>query len=217
MAVQQDIALLEHGQLVLIEEMAVRGEDHAAARIEKRIVGQHGELEHHLIHVAVAVAAHAHQLVLDGVEHFRHRFGVVFLGQVVARAVIEQIAQQQQFVGLFAGAGVQQCAAVFRRAVQIGSNHDFHVRVVLSFCRLLFYFNALPFVSCRKNAKFQGRSDSASITSPSFSARSVSISPVRKPITSPVSQRAFIHSDGDTPSYMSRVPSAASSVSVCAS
>ena len=133
-AVEEHIALGKGREVVFVVEVAVGGEERAAVDLEQAVVGQHGEGEHHLIDLAVAVAAHAEYAIPERVEHGGDLGGRVVPGQGVARAVVEYVAQQQQAVGLFAPEGLEQQPALVIGTVNIGRNHQFHRHFLRSIC-----------------------------------------------------------------------------------
>ena len=109
------------------KNMAVRQEQLAAALVEQRgVVGHDGEVEHHLVNLGVAVAAHSDDAVGQGVEQRNHTLGGVIARQVVARAVVEQVTQQDDAVGLLGFDGGDQTLGPVCRAVNVGSDEVFH-------------------------------------------------------------------------------------------
>ena len=135
------------GQVVRVEEMAVGGKEGAAVLQHQGGVVRHdGELQHHLVHLGVAVAPHGDDLVLQAVEHGDDLFGGVALGQVVAGAVIEQVAQQQNFVRLFGVDARQQFFTVVGRPVQVGGDEQFHS---FSPPGISLYFFTMAFISSK--------------------------------------------------------------------
>ena len=83
-------------------------------------------MQHHLINLRVAVAAHAEQLVLYAVEQRDHALRVVCVRQIVARTVIEQVAQQNQTLRALGFIGGEHRLAGAAGTVDIGSKHQFH-------------------------------------------------------------------------------------------
>ena len=107
MAVDERGALGQRGRVVDAvvhagaKNMAVRQEQLAAGLVEKRgVVGHDGKVEDHLVDLGVAVAAHRDDAVGQGVEQRNHALGGVIARQVVARSVVEQVAQQNDAVRL---------------------------------------------------------------------------------------------------------------------
>ena len=84
-----------------------------------RIIGQHGEFQHHLVHLGITVAPHAEQLLLFPVQQGDDLLGGVLSGQVVAGAVVEQVSQKQQAVGLLPFKGLLQLLRIIIGAVQV--------------------------------------------------------------------------------------------------
>ena len=75
--------------------MAVGGVNQPLALGQHRIICHDGKVQHHLVYLAVAVAAHAEDAVPALVQHRQHLFGGVAFGQVVAGAVVQNITQQK--------------------------------------------------------------------------------------------------------------------------
>ena len=90
------------------------------------MVGHAGEAEDHLIDLGLAVAAHGDDAVSDVVEHLDHALGSVVGRQVVARAVIQKVAQKHHAVGVFGLDGGHEAAAPVGGAVNIGRDDEFH-------------------------------------------------------------------------------------------
>ena len=106
------------------------GEQHAPPLVhEQRIVGHHGEAEQHLIHLGVAVAAHGHDVGGHVIEQGRHALAVDALGNAVARAVIDDIAQQEQHVAPLRAVEVEGALQPWQRPVDVGKEQVFHGRV----------------------------------------------------------------------------------------
>ena len=125
-AVNQQVARLVRRQVIEVEQMAVGDERGAAVQIKQRVIRHDRELQHHLINLRVAVAAHAEQLVLYAVEQRDHALRVVCVRQIVARTVIEQVAQQNQTLRALGFVGGKHRFAGAVGTVDIGSKHQFH-------------------------------------------------------------------------------------------
>ena len=94
-AMQQNVAGLQRRQVGSVVHMAVGGVNQPLALGQHRIICHDGKVQHHLVYLAVAVAAHAEDAVLALVQHRQHLFGGVAFGQVVAGAVVQNITQQK--------------------------------------------------------------------------------------------------------------------------
>ena len=125
-AVQQNIPRLQRRQVGRVVPVAVGGVDEPLPRCEHGIVGQNGKFQHHLVHLGIAVAAHAENAVPARIEQGQHLLGGIRRRQVVARAVVQNIAQQKQPVRALAVPCVQQAAAAVRRAVDVRCNEQLH-------------------------------------------------------------------------------------------
>ena len=109
------------------KDVAMRQEQLAAGLVEQRGVVRHdGKVEHHLVDLGVTVAAHRDDAVGQGVEQRNHALGGVVARQVVARAVVEQVSQQHDAVGLLGFDGGDQALGPICRAVNVGSDEVFH-------------------------------------------------------------------------------------------
>ena len=109
------------------KDMAVRQEQLAAGFVEQRgVVGHDGIVEDHLVDLGIAVAAHRDDAVGQGVEQRDYALGGVIARQVVARTVVEQVAQQDDAVGLLGLDGGDQALGPICRAVDVGGDEVFH-------------------------------------------------------------------------------------------
>ena len=133
MAVDERGALGQRGRVVDAvvhagaKDVAVRQEQFAAGLIKQRgVVGHDGKVEHHLVDLGVAVAAHRDDAVGQGVEQRNHALGGVVARQVVARTVVEQVAQQNDAVGLLGLDGGDQALSPICRTVDVRGDEVFH-------------------------------------------------------------------------------------------
>ena len=124
--VQQNVAGGQRRRGLGVVDMAVGSVHQPSAHRKHGIVCQHREFQHHLVHLGVTVAAHAEQAVLHTVEQRHDLLGRIALRQVVAGAVVEQVPQQQQPVGLFPFKRLLHLAGIEIRPVQVGRDHPFH-------------------------------------------------------------------------------------------
>ena len=85
-----------------------------------------GEIEEHLVDFAVAIAAYTHNVVGHGVESRRYAGGIETGGETVARAVVEQIAEQEEHVAAHLLIMRQNGIERSDRAVYVGNNKVFH-------------------------------------------------------------------------------------------
>ena len=116
---QQHISRGQRRQIFHMIDMPVGRINEPLPHRKHRIIGQHGEFQHHLVHLGITVAPHAEQLLLFPVQQGDDLLGSVLSGQVVAGAVVEQVAQQEQPVGSLPLKGLQHFAAVVGRPVQV--------------------------------------------------------------------------------------------------
>ena len=94
MAGQKRAAGCERGRFVGCEarHVAVREEQFVVVDFHEGVVGHAGKGEHHLIHFGIAVAAYGHDAIRPFVQDRYDLLGSVSIGQVVAGAMVEQIA-----------------------------------------------------------------------------------------------------------------------------
>ena len=100
--------------------------------LDEGVVGPAREVEHHLVNFGIAVAAHSNDASGQAVEQRDRLFRRVAFRQVVARAVVQQVAQQDDAVGRFGFDAVDERAHGGRRAVQIGCDEQLHRRFLSS-------------------------------------------------------------------------------------
>ena len=93
--IASDVPGLQRRQVGRVVHMAVGGVNQPLALGQHRIICHDGKVQHHLVYLAVAVAAHAEDAVLALVQHRQHLFGGVAFGQVIAGAVVQNITQQK--------------------------------------------------------------------------------------------------------------------------
>ena len=101
------------------------------------VVGHAWEIEHHLVDLAIAIAAHGNDAVGQRVQHGKHLLRRVIARKVVSRTMIEKVAQKNDGVGRFSLDSRHERAAPVRRAVDIGCNQKLH--------------RGAPFLSLRKH------------------------------------------------------------------
>ena len=125
-AAQQQIPRPEGRQVVQVPHVAVGEVGQPVLQQEDAVVGQDGKLQHHLVHLAVAVAPDAEQVVGQGVEQGDDLLGGIVPGQVVAGAVVEQVSQQNQPGGPLPLEGPEEFLTVVSGAVEVRRDHPFH-------------------------------------------------------------------------------------------
>ena len=103
------------------------------AQHQNGIVCQNREIQNHLVYLGVTVAAHTQQLVANAVEHRDDVLWLIAFGKIVARAMVQQIAEQYNAVGLVFLDAVDQPATVIRRTMDIRCDqYFFHNAKLLS-------------------------------------------------------------------------------------
>ena len=128
-AVEEGAARLQRRQVAGVPQVAVGEPEGAAARVDDLgVVGHAGEVEDHLVHLGLAVAAHGHDGRREGVEHGDDALGVVVAGQRVARSVVEDVAEDQDLVGPLGLDALHQAAAPVGGAVDVAGDEVLHGR-----------------------------------------------------------------------------------------
>ena len=125
-AAEEHVAWHERRRIGLAVYVAVGGVEDAAAQGQDAVIGHHWEAEHHLVYLCLAVAAHAEEMFADAIEHFNYALRGVVVREIVAGAVVEQVAQQQQARLALRVPGLQQALTPTRGAVDVGCDHEFH-------------------------------------------------------------------------------------------
>ena len=146
--------------------VAVRGIDKMARRLEQAVVRKNGEGQHHLIDLGLAVAAHTENVCLPLLQQGDDLLRRIALGQVVARAVIQQIAEEEHTRRFLPLPGLEELAAVVGRAVQVRGNDPFHGFFVPFRC------NSPPDHTTNA-AKRQGKTSGATAHNCSFGLRRI--------------------------------------------
>ena len=124
--VEEDISRTKRRQRFGVVMVAVGGKNAALPHHHQAVVRQNGQLQHHLIHLTVAIAPNAEDFSSPGVEQLRHLHGGVSLGQRIPGAVIQKVTQKQQAIRTLPVKGVKEFAAPVGRAVKIRGDHQFH-------------------------------------------------------------------------------------------
>ena len=125
-SVQENVALDKRWKLALVIDVSMGGINHALPYSKNGIVGKHGEIEHHLVYLGIAISAYAKQSFFDTVEHFDNLLGSIVARQIVAWPVIKHVTKQHQLLRSFARECLQKLTAVICRTVNIGCDHPFH-------------------------------------------------------------------------------------------
>ena len=87
------------------------------------------EIEHHQVHVGIAVAAHGGDAFLVRSQRFDDSHGAVPCGERIARAVVERVAQQKDAVAAELFKEGKRLPRGNRRTMNIGENKGFHCRL----------------------------------------------------------------------------------------
>ena len=88
--------LLKRRQVFLAEQVPMRRIKGALSNGKKSIICKDRELQHHLVHLRIAVSPHAENFLFMRIEHRENLFWRIFFGQIVSRAMIENIPKKKQ-------------------------------------------------------------------------------------------------------------------------
>ena len=119
MAMEQDVAGLHGRQGFQVVTVAMGRINEAAALGQDSIGGHDGKFQYHLVYIGVTISTDTEDGVFDFVEHGKDFLRGIVFGQVIARSVIEDVAEQDQAVSPFPLPGVEHTAAVISRTVNI--------------------------------------------------------------------------------------------------
>lgn len=106
--------------------MPVCQEDAMAIVNEKGVIGHTGELQEHLIDLGVAIATHGNDTVGQCIEAVGDADAVNALGDGVARAVVDNVAEDDEEVVLLLGEELEDLLKARQGAVDIGEEEVFH-------------------------------------------------------------------------------------------
>ena len=110
---------LQGRQLIGTVQMTVGQIEGQPLRFHHGIVCHAGKGQHHLIYFRFAVSANGQNPILPCAQHGDHLLGRVTLWQVVAGAVVKQIAQQNDSVRLLGFNCIHKLSAPVGRAVNV--------------------------------------------------------------------------------------------------
>ena len=85
----------------LIKNMTVRDDERAAVSIHHDVIRHDGEFQHHLIHFGITVSANRDDVILMRIEKCRQAFGGIAFRKIIACAVVQKVAEQDQLFRLF--------------------------------------------------------------------------------------------------------------------
>lgn len=106
--------------------VAVDGEHFGFVDAKKSLFAEHGKFQNHLVNLGVAVSADTKDIFLYIVEHGDDFFRRITFGQIVAWAVIKDIAEQKDFICVLIFKSFEKLFAVKSASVDIGCYHKFH-------------------------------------------------------------------------------------------
>ncbi len=106
--------------------MTVNGEHFGFADAKKSLFAEHGKFQNHLVNLGIAVSADTKDIFLYIVEHGDDFFRRITFGQIVAWAVIKDVAEQEDFICVLIFESFEKLFAVKSTSVDIGCYHKFH-------------------------------------------------------------------------------------------
>lgn len=123
---EEDCVVVPGGQMVGIVDVAVGEQDAAALVDEEHIVAHHRETEQHLVDLGIAVAAYGNDVIGQRVQCRDDALGVDALGDAVAWAVVEDVAEDEKHVTLLLTVEVQCTLQPGKAAVDVGDDQIAH-------------------------------------------------------------------------------------------
>lgn len=118
---------------ILVPKVAVRQKECLFPGLENGIVRHHWELEHHLIHFGVAIAANGDDRVLARVEHIGHFHWIVKVRHAIARTVVQQIAKEHKSVKSQSVGRSKRGLQGGRHTVYVAEESYSHTRIISNF------------------------------------------------------------------------------------
>ena len=106
--------------------VTVNGEHFCTVDIEKSLFAEHRKFKNHLVNFGVTVSADTDYIFFDAVEHGDDFLGCVTFGQIVSRAMVKDIAEQEDFIRVLIFKGFEQFFTVKSASVDVGCYHKFH-------------------------------------------------------------------------------------------
>lgn len=130
-APEMDVAVAEEvdaeGRTVVGRVFVAVGQEYAFAIVdEEGVIGHARELQEHLIDLGVAIATHGNDTVGQGIEAVGDTYAVDALGDGVARAVVDDVAEDDEEVVLLLGEELEDLLKARQGAVDIGEEEVFH-------------------------------------------------------------------------------------------
>ena len=127
MSAEKNLSLAKPRQIVLVPDVTVGCEDSCVAVLYSDSGRGYQKVEHHLVYLRLAVSANAHNVVGIRIQHLNYLFGGIFLGKIVSRSVVENVAEKKQKIRLFGFIRLEHFSAPIGRAVNITCNKNFHI------------------------------------------------------------------------------------------
>ena len=115
------------GTFFFVVNVSVGQEETFAVVYHERIVGKDREVQQHLVHFRVAVAAYGNDFSGHCVQPFGNAFRVESFGKIVARSVVQDIAQNAEQVTLLFAVESQHFFQSRQGSVDIGYDQVFHI------------------------------------------------------------------------------------------
>lgn len=130
-APEMDVAVTEEvnakGRTTFWRVFVAVGQEYAFAIVdEEGIIGHARELQEHLIDLGVAIATHGNDTVGHCIEAVGDADAIDTLGDGVARAIVDDVAEDDEEVVLLLGEELEDLLKARQGAVDIGEEEVFH-------------------------------------------------------------------------------------------
>ncbi len=119
-SVNQNVTAAKGRRRLGIVVMPVGDKEGSAFLKKEHIVGENGEVQHHLVDLGVAVSADTAKDILAAIKQGDDFLGCVVGRQVVARSVIKQVAQEDHFVRALLVVKLEKALGAFNISVNVG-------------------------------------------------------------------------------------------------
>ena len=95
MTAQQHIAVAQGRRVVLAKVMPVRCINQVLSQRQHRVIRHHGEGQHHLVNLGIAVSTDSQNLIPTFIQHSQHRLRRVLLRQIISGPMVQQVEGQR--------------------------------------------------------------------------------------------------------------------------
>ena len=101
MTAKQHVAAVKRRLFFGVVFVPVRGEKSYSVRNDQCIISHYRKIKDRLIDFGIAIPAYTDNIVFKRIKRFYNLFRSVFIGKIVARTVIKDIAEQNDPLGFF--------------------------------------------------------------------------------------------------------------------